>query len=144
MVSSSNTSLPSRHGPTSLYNDCKESEADGPHKGSPTSPQEKSKLKPTQVFFIRGLRIPPRFSPCKTHSREMAQTSGFDPMLKSKHVLTARCLMSPIVLLASTEKMVLEGFLHFQFHLEEHWRYRQSLDILLPWSETISAHQEWW
>ena len=28
--------------------------------------------------FVRGLRIPPRFSPCKTHSREMAQTSGFD------------------------------------------------------------------
>ena len=24
--------------------------------------------------FVRGLRIPPRFSPCKTHSREMAQT----------------------------------------------------------------------
>ena len=30
--------------------------------------------------FIRGLRIPSRFGPCKTHSREMAQTSGFDPM----------------------------------------------------------------
>ena len=29
--------------------------------------------------FVRGLRIPSRFSPCKTHSREMAQTSGFDP-----------------------------------------------------------------
>ena len=26
---------------------------------------------------VRGLRIPSRFSPCKTHSREMAQTSGF-------------------------------------------------------------------
>ena len=36
--------------------------------------QEKSELNPTQVFFIRGLRIPPGFSPCKTHSREMAQT----------------------------------------------------------------------
>ena len=29
--------------------------------------------------FVRGLRIPSRFSPCKTYSREMAQTSGFDP-----------------------------------------------------------------
>ena len=29
-------------------------------------------------IFVRGLRIPSRFSPCKTHSREMAQTSGFD------------------------------------------------------------------
>ena len=27
--------------------------------------------------LVRGLRIPSRFSPCKTHSREMAQTSGF-------------------------------------------------------------------
>ena len=29
--------------------------------------------------LIRGLRVPSRFSPCKTHSREMAQTPGFDP-----------------------------------------------------------------
>ena len=39
--------------------------------------------------------------------------------LKSKHVLTVRCLMSLIGLLASTEKMVPDGHLHmrpFQFH----------------------------
>ena len=34
--------------------------------------------------FVCGLRIPPRFSPCKTHSREMAQTSGFDPTTQVK------------------------------------------------------------
>ena len=34
--------------------------------------------------FVRGLRIPPRFSPCKIHSREMAQTSGFDPTTQVK------------------------------------------------------------
>ena len=34
--------------------------------------------------FIRGLQIPSRFSPCKTHSREMAQTSGFDPTSQVK------------------------------------------------------------
>ena len=34
--------------------------------------------------FIRGLRIPPRFNHCKTHSRKMAQTSGFGPTLKVK------------------------------------------------------------
>ena len=28
--------------------------------------------------------MPSRFSPCKTHSREMAQTSGFDPMTQVK------------------------------------------------------------
>ena len=67
--------------------------------------------------------------------------------LKSKHVLTARCLMSQIGLLASTEKMVPEGRLHmrpFQFHLKERWRYPQSLDSLFPWTESISAHLDWW
>ena len=32
----------------------------------------------------------------------------------------------------------------FQFHLKEHWKFPQSLDTLLPWTETISAHLEWW
>ena len=44
--------------------------------------------------FVRGLRIPSRFSPCKTHSREMAQTSRFDPKTQVKTCLTARYLMS--------------------------------------------------
>ena len=34
--------------------------------------------------FVRGLRIPSRFGPCKTHSRQMAQTSGFNPMTQVK------------------------------------------------------------
>ena len=34
--------------------------------------------------FVRGLRIPSRFSPCKPHSRKMAQTSGFDPTTQVK------------------------------------------------------------
>ena len=43
--------------------------------------------------------------------------------------------------------MIPEGRLHmrpFQFHLKEHWRYPQSLDSLLPWTEAISAHLDWW
>ena len=32
----------------------------------------------------------------------------------------------------------------FQFHLKEHWRYPQSLDNLLPWTESIAAHLDWW
>ena len=32
----------------------------------------------------------------------------------------------------------------FQIHLKEHFRYPQSLDNLLPWTETITAHLEWW
>ena len=55
--------------------------------------------------------------------------------------------MSLIGSLASTEKMVPEGRLHMrplQFHLKEHWRYPQSLDSLLPWTEAIAAHLDWW
>ena len=32
----------------------------------------------------------------------------------------------------------------FQVHLKEHWIFSQSLDNLLPWTEAISAHLEWW
>ena len=46
--------------------------------------QGKSELKPTQVFSFMGYEYKCRFSSCKTHSREMAQTSGFDPTLKVK------------------------------------------------------------
>ena len=75
----------------------------------------------------------------------MAQLQDLIIRLKSKHVLTARCLMSLIGLLASMKKMVPEGCLHmrpFQFHLKEYWRFPQSLDTLLPWTQTISA-LEW-
>ena len=78
----------------------------------------------------------------------MTQTSGFDPTTQVKTCFDcARCLMSLIGLLASMEKMVLEGRLHmspFQFHLKEHWRFPQSLNTLLAWTETISAHLECW
>ena len=84
------------------------------------------------MFFVGGLRVPPGFSPCKTHSSEMTQTPGFYPTPQVKTCfLTARCLMSLIGSLASTEKMVPEGRLHmrpFQFHLKEHWKFPQPLD----------------
>ena len=44
--------------------------------------QEESKT--YSSVFACGLRIPSRFSPCKAHSREMAQTSGFDPTTQVK------------------------------------------------------------
>ena len=77
----------------------------------------------------------------------MAQLQDLILRLKSKCVLTTRCLMSLIGLLASMEKMVPEGRFHmrpFQFHLKEHWRYPQSLDSLLPWTEAIAVHLDWW
>ena len=42
--------------------------------------------------FVRGLRIPSRFSSCKTHSREMAQTSGFDPTTQVKTCFDCKML----------------------------------------------------
>ena len=90
--------------------------------------QEKSELKPAQLFSFVGYE-------------------GHLDSALVKHVLTARCLMSLIGLLTLIEKMVPEGRLHikpFQFHLKKHWKFPQSLDSLLPWTETISAHLEWW
>ena len=42
------------------------------------------RTKANSGVFLCGLRIPSRFSPCKTHSREMAQTLGFDPTTQVK------------------------------------------------------------
>ena len=44
----------------------------------------KVRTKTYSGIFVCGLRIPSRFSPCKTHSREMAQTSGFNPTTQVK------------------------------------------------------------
>ena len=109
--------------------------------------QEKSKLKPAQVFSFVGYKYHLDSALVKPTQERWLKLQDLILRLKSKHVLTARCLMSQIGLRASTEKMVPEGCLHmspFQFHLKEHWRFPQSLDSLLPWTETISAHLEWW
>ena len=109
--------------------------------------QEKSELKPTQVFSFVGYEYHLDSALIKPTQERWVKLQDLLLRLKSEHVLTARCLMSQIGLLASTEKMVPKGHLHsrpFQFHLKEHWRYLQSLDSLLPWTETISAHLEWW
>ena len=112
------SSFQTGNSPTSLYNACKGSETDGPHKRNQTlpvpgrladqgpvsrrSPSEHSdsgttdsvlrvdnksgeiRTKTCSSVFVRGLRIPSRFSPCKTHYREMAQTSGFEPTSQVK------------------------------------------------------------
>ena len=46
--------------------------------------QQKSELKLTQVFSFVGYEYHLDSALVKTYSREMAQTSGFDPMLKVK------------------------------------------------------------
>ena len=109
--------------------------------------QEKSELKPAQVFLFVGYEYHLDSAFVKPNQERWLKLKDLILRLKSKHVLNARCLVSLIGLLASTEKMVPEGHLHmrlFQFHIKEHWRYPQSLDNLLPWTETLSAHLEWW
>ena len=91
--------------------------------------------------------MPSRFSPCKTHSREMAQTSGFNPMTQVKTCFDCKMFDVANWVTCFSEENGPGGGLHrrpFQFHLTEHWRYPQLLDSLLPWAETISAHLEWW
>ena len=108
--------------------------------------QEKSELKPTQVFSFVGYEYHLDSALVQPTEERWLKLQDLILRLKSKHVLTARCLILLIGLLASMEKMVPEGRLHmrpFQFHLKEHWRYPQSLYSLLPWTETISAHLEW-
>ena len=109
--------------------------------------QEKSELKPTQVFSFMGYEYHLDSALVKPTQERWLKLQDLILLLQSKRVLTARCLMSLIGLLTSMEKMVPEGRLHmrpFQFHLKEHWRYPQSLDNLLPWTETIAAHLDWW
>ena len=109
--------------------------------------QEKSELKPTQVFSFVGYEYHLDSALVKPTQERWLKLQDLILRLKSKRVLTARCLMSLIGLLASMEKMVPKGRLHmrpFQIHLKEHWRYPQSLDNLLPWTEAIAAHLDWW
>ena len=107
---------------------------------------KKSELKPSQVFSFVGYEYHLDSALVKPTQERCLKLQDLILLLKSKRVLTARCLMSLIGLLASTEKMVLEGRLHmrpFQFNLKEHWRYSQSLDNLLPLTESIAAHLDW-
>ena len=109
--------------------------------------QQKSELNPTQVFSFVGYEYHLDSALVKPTQERWLKLQDFILQLKSKYVLTARCLMSLIGLLASTEKRVPEGRLHmrpFQFHLKEHWKFPQPLDSLLPWTEAISAHLDWW
>ena len=107
---------------------------DGPHKGSQTAPipeqlayhgpipgggtsEHSDRGRPDTVFrvdnqsrevrtrthpIVFGLEIPP----CKTHSREMAQTSGFDPMLKVKTCFDYKMFEVTNWVARSMEKMV--------------------------------------
>ena len=156
------------HSPPGLYHDRKGGETHGPLQRSQSREealvntqavvdltqslgwiinQEKSELNPTQVFSFVGYEYHLDSALVKPTQERWFKLQDFILQLKSKHVLTARCLISLIGLLASMEKMVPEGRLHmrpFQFHLKEHWKFPQPLDSLLPWTEAIAAHLDWW
>ena len=77
----------------------------------------------------------------------MAQTSGFDPATQVKTCFDYKMLDVTNMVACLNGENGPEGCLHmrpFQFHLKEPWRYPQSLDSLLPWTETISVHLDWW
>ena len=80
--------------------------------------REKPEVKPTQVFLFVGFEYHLGSALVKPSQERWLKLQDLILRLKSKHVLTARCLMLLIGLLASTEKMVPEGCLHmrpFQF-----------------------------
>ena len=134
-------------GPVSGRSTSKHSDSGGPNSVLRMDNQEKFKLKPTQVFSFVGYKYHLDSALVKPTQERLLKLQDFILQLQSKRVLTARCLMSLIGLLASMEKMVPEGRLHmrpFQFHLKEHWRFPQSLHSLLPWTEAIAAHLDWW
>ena len=71
--------------------------------------QEKSKLKPTEVFSFVGYEYHLDSALVKPTQERWLKLQDLILPLKSKHVLTARCLLSLIGLLASMEKMVPSG-----------------------------------
>ena len=96
--------------------------------------QEKSELKPTQVFSFVGYKYYLDSTLVKPTQERWLKLQHLILRLKSKHVLTARCLMSLIGLLASMEKMVPEGRLHMRLFS---FISRSTGDILSRWTASF-------
>ena len=97
--------------------------------------QEKSELKPTQVFSFVGYEYHLDSALVKPTQERWLKLQDLILQLKSKHVLTARCLMSLIGLLVSMEKMVPEGRLHIRPFLI--FISRSTGDILSRWTTSF-------
>ena len=110
--------------------------------------QEKFRTESYSGVFVRGLRVPPRFSLCKTHSREMAQTSGFDPTTQVKTCFDCKMFdVSNWVASLNEENGPRGTSSHEALSVPSQGAleiYPQSLDSLLSWTEAISAHLDWW
>ena len=96
--------------------------------------------------FVRGLRIPPRFSPCKTHSREMAQTSGFDPTTQVKTCFDCKMFdVSDWVASLNGENGPGGTPSHEALSVSSQGALEiSSVAGQPPWTEAIVAHLDWW
>ena len=68
------------------------------------------------------------------HSGEIAENTGIDPHNKMEICIECKMLDVCDWISSYNEKLVLEGDLHmrpFQWHVKEHWRFTQLLDMLL-------------
>ena len=138
------------HSPPGFYNDCKGSEANGPRERTHTSPIPG--LLADQVP-VSG-RSPGEHSGCGRPNPVLEWIISQEKSeLKQLRCFPSRfslvnCKMFDVAnWVFCLKKKVLVGCLHmrpFQFLLKEHWRYPQSLDSLLPWTETISTCLDWW
>ena len=108
----------------------------------------RTKTYSTKSVFVCGLRIPSRFSPCRTHSREMAQTSRFDPTTQVK-----TCFDCKMFDVANWVACLNGGNgpggtpSHEGLSVSPQGALEISSVVGQPpsqWTETISAHLEWW
>ena len=73
----------------------------------------------------------------------MAQISGFVPTTQVKHVFDYKMFDVANWVACLNRENGPRGVPSHEA-LKEHWRFPQSLDTLLPWTKTFSAHLEWW
>ena len=98
--------------------------------------QEKSELKPTRVFSFMGYEYHLDSALVKPTQEKWLKLQDLILRLKSK--------LDVAKWVANLNREDGPGGTPsheaLQFHLKEHWKFPQSLDNLLPWTETISAH----
>ena len=103
--------------------------------------QEKSELKPAQVFSFEGYEY---------HLDSALVKPTQERWLKLQDlILRLNCKMFDVAnwvacLNGENGPGGMPSRQALSVSLKEHWRYPQSLDSLLPWAETISAHLDWW
>ena len=108
---------------------------------------EKIRTETYSGVFVCGLGIPSRFSPCKIHSREMAQTSGFDPKTQVKTSLDCKIFdVANWVACLNGENGPGGTPSHEALSISPQGALEISsvLDSLLSWTEAIAAHLDWW